>query len=86
MTKSKLIHTRLGELTPGQYANFFAHDWMVTHARIEIFADATAAERLAKVIVEAAYGGGEGDGLVAILKVAKVSRSRTNEEFRPGMR
>ncbi len=68
----------------GEYANFFAHDWMVTHARIEIFTDATAAERLAKIIVEAAHGGGEGDGFVAILPVEKVYRIRTTEEVRPG--
>lgn len=68
----------------GEYANFLAHDWMVTHARIEIFTDETAVERISQTIMEAAHGGGKGDGLVAVLPVEKVYRIRTKEEVRPG--
>ncbi|MEP6672536.1 MAG: P-II family nitrogen regulator [Chthoniobacter sp.] len=64
----------------GEYANFFTHDWMVTHARIEIFTDTDNAERIAGVIMEAAHGAGEGDGIIALLPVEKVYRIRTKQE------
>lgn len=68
----------------GEYADFFSHDWLVRHARIEIFAERAEAERIASVIIEAAHDGGEGDGLVAILPVEKIYRARTKEEVRHG--
>jgi nitrogen regulatory protein P-II 1 len=64
----------------GEYANFFKHNWLVRHARIEIFAERSRAEEIARVIVEAAHTGVEGDGIVAILPVEKVIRIRTQTE------
>jgi nitrogen regulatory protein P-II 1 len=68
----------------GEYANFFTHNWLVRHARIEIFTEKHRAEEIAKIILEAAHTGGEGDGLVAILPVEKVFRIRTKSEAGPG--
>lgn len=64
----------------GEYANFFAHDWLVRHARIEIFAEKKRAEEIAQAIMETAHTGVSGDGLVAILPVEKIFRIRTRCE------
>jgi nitrogen regulatory protein P-II 1 len=64
----------------GEYANFFTHDWLVTHSRIEIFAEKERAEQIARMIVEAAHTGGAEDGLVVILPVEKAFRIRTKQE------
>ena len=56
----------------GELKDFFRRDWLVTHARIEIFTSAERAERLAE-----AFTGEEGDGVVAVLPVQRVYRIRT---------
>jgi nitrogen regulatory protein P-II 1 len=61
----------------GEYADFFNNDWMVSHARIEIFTEADRAEDIADAIIEAAHSGLEGDGIVAVLPVDTVRRVRT---------
>ncbi len=53
----------------GEYANFFRPDWMVEHARIEIFLHSARADEVARAIADAARTGGSGDGLVAVLPV-----------------
>lgn len=63
----------------GELKDFFSRDWLVTHARIEIFTLAEDAERIAQAIVEEAQSGESGDGVVAILPVEKVLRVRTGE-------
>lgn len=63
----------------GEYANFFSRDWMVEHARIEIFLCRERAHEIARVIVDAAQTGLAGDGLVVILPVEAVYRIRTGE-------
>lgn len=68
----------------GEYANFFTRDWMVTHARVEIFTDEKNAERIAHAIMDAAHVGGGGDGIVALLPVEKVYRIRSKREAEPG--
>jgi len=68
----------------GELANFFGHDWLVTHVRIEIFTDANQAHRIADAILSAAHSGAEGDGLVAILPVADVYRIREKRLCTPG--
>jgi nitrogen regulatory protein P-II 1 len=45
---------------------------MVTHSRIEIFTEKNRAEEIAHAIMEAAYSGTPGDGIVVILPVEKV--------------
>ena len=67
----------------GEYANFFAHTWLVTHSRIEIFTEKNRAEQIAAVIMQAAHTGGAGDGLVVILPVEKLFRIRTKAEAMP---
>ena len=67
----------------GQYANYFATDWLVTHLRIEIFTERTKAEQFAAAIVEAAHCGAPGDGIVVILPVEKMFRIRSKSEVRP---
>ncbi len=64
----------------GEYANFFTPDWLVTHARLEIFCKASRTDEIAKVIVEAAHTGMAGDGLVAVIPVERVYSIRTKTE------
>ncbi len=61
----------------GEYADFYAKDWMVTHARIEIFIDLERAESVAQAIMQAAHTGIEGDGIVAISPVEEIFHIRT---------
>ena len=64
----------------GEYANFYSKDWMVSHSRIEIFTLESKADTIARAIMEAAYVGLEGDGIVAVLPVEKLYRIRTQSE------
>jgi len=68
----------------GEYANFFTHDWFVTHVRIEIFIEAEHAQEVAEAIVSTAHSGARGDGLVAILPVTDAHRIREKRLFAPG--
>lgn len=65
----------------GEYADFYARDWLTTHARIEIFLDEKEAEVTAQAIMDAASLSMEGDGIVAILPVEKLYRIRTKTEI-----
>jgi nitrogen regulatory protein P-II 1 len=47
-----------------------------THFKIEIFTEGNRAEQIAGAIMDAAYTGSVGDGLVAVLPVYKVFRIR----------
>lgn len=67
----------------GEYMNFWTHGWMVPHATIEMYAEATRAEEIATAIVESAHTGVAGDGMVAILPVEKLYRIRTKAEATP---
>ena len=64
----------------GEYMNLYARDWMISHARIEIFTDEAEADTIARAIMEAAHGGLEGDGIVAVLPVEKLYRMRIRAE------
>ena len=66
----------------GEYANFFTHDWMITHSRIEIFTEKSNAERIALAIMETAHTGKAGDGFIAVLPVEKIFRIRSGAEAR----
>lgn len=61
----------------GEYVDFYSKDWMVSHARIEIFTHASKADAIAHAIMETAHVGVEGDGIVAVLPVETVYRIRT---------
>jgi len=64
----------------GEYADFYAKDWMVTHARIEVIIDTERADAIAQAIMDAAHTGLEGDGIVAIVPVEKLYHIRTKAE------
>lgn len=63
----------------GECANFFTRDWLVEHARIEIFLTRDRATEIARPIVEAAHTGIPGDGIVVVLPVESIYRIRTGE-------
>lgn len=63
----------------GEYANFFRPDWMVEHARIEIFLHRERADEVARAITAAARTGESGDGIVAVLPVEVIYRVRTGD-------
>lgn len=65
----------------GEYADFYAKDWLTTHARMELFLDEKEAETTAQAIMDAASLDMEGDGIVAILPVEKLYRIRTKNEI-----
>jgi nitrogen regulatory protein P-II 1 len=64
----------------GEYKDLLRDNWLVTHARIEIFAARTKADIIADVIMEAAHTGMPGNGIVCILPVEKIYRIRTKSE------
>jgi len=64
----------------GEYANFYTPDWMLTHARVEVFLGQHRAEEVARAIMDAAHSGMEGDGIVAVLPVETVYHIRTREK------
>ncbi|WJW74273.1 P-II family nitrogen regulator [Thiohalobacter sp. IOR34] len=67
----------------GEWKDFFNKDWLVTHARVEVFTGAGQAEVLARAIMEAAHTGEEGDGIVAILPVTQLYRIRSKAAGMP---
>jgi nitrogen regulatory protein P-II 1 len=64
----------------GEYANFYTADWMITHARVEVFIGQHRAEEVAIAIMEAAHTGMDGDGIVAVLPVESVYHIRTRKK------
>ena len=67
----------------GEYANFFNPSWMVTHSRIEIFTDESRVDIIIGAIMDVVHTGMEGDGIVAVIPVAKLFRIRTKSEVTP---
>jgi len=65
----------------GEYANFYASDWMSPHVRIEVFVKKAKADKIAQTILDAAHTGIKGDGIVAILPVSAVFRIRNKERI-----
>ncbi len=66
----------------GEYANFFAHDWMVRHTKIEIFIGDEHTAAVVQAIVAAAQTGGAGDGIVAVQPADTVVRIRDAQPLR----
>jgi len=56
----------------GEYADFYERDWMCSHVRIEIFTPKAQTRAIAEAILDAAYTGLSGDGIVAIQPVEAV--------------
>ena len=67
----------------GEYTDFYSTDCMTTHARVEIFMAAQRSELVAQAIMDTAYTGLEGDGIVAVLPVHKVYRIRKRAQMQP---
>jgi nitrogen regulatory protein P-II 1 len=63
----------------GEYSDFFAHDWMAEHARVEIFLGRERADEVARAIVGAAHTGLAGDGIVVVLPVESMYRIRSQD-------
>jgi nitrogen regulatory protein P-II 1 len=68
----------------GEYADHYSDDWLVNHARIEIFTEVTMVEEIVETIMEAAHVGIEGDGIIAVLPVEDLYRIRTRSKLKPG--
>ena len=60
----------------GEYADFFARDWMSEHVRLEIFIHRQRVDGILEAIFRGASTGGKGDGIVAVLPVESVFRIR----------
>ncbi|HKJ76238.1 MAG TPA: P-II family nitrogen regulator [Gammaproteobacteria bacterium] len=67
----------------GDYANFFRNDLMDEHARFEVLVPEERSEEVARVMMEAAYSGSAGDGLVTIEPVARAFKVRKQAEAAP---
>lgn len=67
----------------GEYADFYSRDCLTEHVRVEIFTSAARADEIAQGIIDAAYSGVAGDGIVAVLPVSKIYRIRQRAEIRP---
>jgi nitrogen regulatory protein P-II 1 len=65
----------------GEYANFFNPNWLVTHARIEIYTEEARVDEIAAAIMDVANTGVEGDGILAVIPVSKLYRIRTKSEI-----
>jgi len=63
----------------GEYANLCKNDLLVSNTRIEVFAEATAADAIVAALLETAHSGTEGDGLVAVMPVERLYRIRTGQ-------
>ena len=63
---------------------FFSHDLLEMHVRVEVYAQSEDAERFAQAILEEAHSGESGDGIVAISPVAKLFRIRAEDSLGTG--
>jgi len=60
----------------GEYADFYSTDWMTSCVRVEVIVREPQAEEVAETIMEAAYTGLDGDGLVVISPIFAVYHIR----------
>ncbi len=67
----------------GEYKDFFRGDWISGHSRIEIFTTEEKAETFVAAILQTAWAGLEGDGIVAVLPVESVYRIRERRVATP---
>ncbi len=64
----------------GEYANLLSKDWCVTHARLEIYCEASRADVIEQAIINAAHTGLTGDGIVVVIPVERMYRIKTKAE------
>lgn len=67
----------------GEYVDFFARDWMASHARFEVFTSAERAPAIVDAILAAASSGTRGDGIVCVVPVEQVWRVRSRSLASP---
>lgn len=67
----------------GEHANFFSRDWLTDHAKVEIFTEEARVEVITSAIMDTAYTGDRGDGIVTVIPVEKFYRIRTRFEALP---
>ena len=64
----------------GEYANLLSQDWCVTHARLEIYCEASRADVIMQAIMDEAHTGAEGDGIIVVIPVERMYRIKTKAE------
>ncbi|MDH5599941.1 MAG: P-II family nitrogen regulator [Gammaproteobacteria bacterium] len=64
----------------GEYENFFRHDHKVEHLQLEVYIGKNRGTEIAESIMEAAYTGCEGDGIVTIMPVDSVYHIRSRKK------
>jgi len=64
----------------GEYENFFRHDHKVEHLQLEVYIGKSRATEIAESIMEAAYTGIEGDGIVTVIPVDSVYHIRSKKK------
>jgi len=64
----------------GESRNFYVRDWMVDEVRLDIFTRADEVESITTAIMDAAYTGEPGDGIVAVVPIEGVFLIRTRSE------
>ncbi|PKN50806.1 MAG: transcriptional regulator [Deltaproteobacteria bacterium HGW-Deltaproteobacteria-13] len=67
----------------GEYANLFSSDWCVTHARLEIYCEASRADVIVQAIMDTTHTGSTGDGIVVVIPVERMYRIKTKTEAKP---
>lgn len=67
----------------GEYHNYFAHNWLESEVRVEVFTKKHEVEAVVAAIMEAAATGLAGDGVVAVLPIEKLYVIRTRSEATP---
>lgn len=58
----------------GSWADYYQQDPKVQHTRIVVFTEADRSQALVQAIIDAAYTGSVGDGIVAVLPVETVQK------------
>lgn len=67
----------------GLYKNFFQPDFLITHARIQIYMPGERVEEIVEAIMDAAHTGAESDGVITASPTAKMYRIDDRREARP---
>jgi nitrogen regulatory protein P-II 1 len=67
----------------GEYRNFFARDWMVEEARLDIFTRHDEVDGVIAAIIAGAHADVPGAGIVAVVPVEKLFLIRTRTEATP---
>ncbi|GMR16049.1 MAG: P-II family nitrogen regulator [Gammaproteobacteria bacterium] len=63
----------------GEYADFYRSDWKMSHTRVEVVTSIEKSEPTAKVIIDAAHTGLQGDGIVTITPISALYHIRSKK-------